>query len=250
MRRRAAQKLNERESRIMAKRQWTANPCGLEADYETTERVRYETYPWLKRYLDGVAPLTKGKRVLEIGPGVGTDLKQFARAGAECHAVDITEGHLEHTAHNLEIEGYAAGFHHADAVSLPFGDGLFDYVFCNGVLHHIPEADKVIAEIERVLKPTGSMYLVVYNKWSWFHLYKILTWPFWRRSYSSHMATVERGADGVDRKPYIKLYTRGILSKLFGDRWEWASWTRTCSPLPDWVGFGGWFHEVVAWRKR
>lgn len=240
----------QREAREHAVRQWTTNPCGLEEDYEATERARYEAYPWLKKYLDKVLRYgAKGSRVLEIGPGVGTDLKQFARAGAECSAIDITHEHLKHTRENLLSENLEAWLYIEDATELHFPDGYFDLVFINGVLHHIPEAEQVIAEIERVLKPGGAMYLVVYSWWSWFHLYKLLTWRPWRMSYSSHMATLERGADGVDRKPYIKLYTRGILSRLLDARWHWASRTRTMSPLPDWIGFGGWFHEVVAVKR-
>jgi hypothetical protein len=86
----------------------------------------------------------------------------------------------------------------------------------------------------------------LWKPWTWkFNLIRAI-----RMGWDGWWSTLEQGADGVDRKPYIKLYTRGILSKLLGDRWQWAmSCTLTMSPLPDWIGFGGWFHEVVAVKR-
>jgi SAM-dependent methyltransferase len=237
------------DAREHAIRQWTANPCGLERNYAETERVRYETYPWLKKLLDVYTVGAYQKRVLEIGPGVGTDLVQFARAGAICHGVDITRAHLNHTHGNFHREGLTFFGSLCDAADLSeYGDGYFDLVLCNGVLHHIPEDEQVIAEIHRVLRPGGILLLIVYNRWSWFWLYKLLTWRPWKLDWAGHLATLERGADGVERKPYIKPYTRRMLEKLLLG-WIWWSGTECGSPLPDQLTgmtLGGWFHVVHA----
>src|SRR6185503_12457249 len=62
------------------------------------ERTRYAQQAWQRR----VFPFDRcrGQRVLEIGVGLGTDLAQFAKAGAICHAIDITDRHLEAAARN------------------------------------------------------------------------------------------------------------------------------------------------------
>lgn len=48
----------------------------------------------------------------------------------------------------------------ADAARLPFGDGRFQRVECDAVLEHVPDADRVAREIERVLKPGGYAHVV------------------------------------------------------------------------------------------
>src|SRR5258708_23698162 len=53
-----------------------------------------------------------------------------------------------------------------DATSLEFSDAAFDVVYSFGVLQHIPEAQKAVAEIHRVLKPGGEVVAMVYNRTS------------------------------------------------------------------------------------
>src|SRR6266508_3094173 len=50
----------------------------------------------------------------------------------------------------------------ADIIGLPFPDGEFDVVMCNHVLYHLPDRDRVIAELARVLKP-GGRFTGIYN---------------------------------------------------------------------------------------
>lgn len=265
------------EARKGAQATWGYRECGtVEGDFHgyldyfhVVERKRYEAYPWLQQLLEETAFRFNGKRVLEIGPGQGTDLVQFARAGAECAAVDITEAHLQSTARNFGCRGLRApDLYKVDATNLPYGRPVFDLVFSNGVLHHIPEADRVVAEVKRVLNPSGLFVFLVYNKWSWFALHKALTafvdpvclWKPWtwkfnlfraiRLGWDGWLSTLEEGADGKERKPYIKLYTVGDLSRLLGG-WEWSSHTYCGSPMPDSLtgrSLGGWFHVVYARR--
>lgn len=235
------------QARKGAQATWGYRQCGtVEGQFSShlgyfheVERKRYEAYPWLYRLLYELG--VGGKRVLEIGPGQGTDLVQFVEQGAECEAVDITEAHLQSTARNFGCRGLKTPvLWKMDATELPFHDKQVDLVFMNGVLHHIPEADEVVAEVKRVLKPSGLFVFLVYNKWSWFNLYRTLRRsPLW---------AIEEGADGKDRKPYIKLYTKRDLSRLL-EGWKWSSTTQCGSPMPDWAcgkSLGGWFHVVYA----
>lgn len=214
-----------KDARMEARKQWNARACGeLPGDqrsldyFDAVARDRYRQQPWMHDYF-GYERFA-GKQVLEIGIGQGTDMMQFAQAGAICHGVDITENHLELTALNATLRGYEVDLHEVDATRLPFADNTIDCVYSFGVLHHIPEIEKVVSEIYRVLKPGGGVMIALYYKWSAFHLlWKLLAngirngWLF-TKGYSGLLATIESGADGVNVKPYVRLFSKHGARKM------------------------------------
>jgi ubiquinone/menaquinone biosynthesis C-methylase UbiE len=150
--------------------------------------------------------------------GLGTDLKQFARNGADCYGVDITDAHLSLARQNFATEGCKLTLQRGDATALPFPDGYFDCVYSFGVIHHIPDVDAVMREAHRVLKPGGLIQLAVYHRFS-IHavslfLRAILSGQIARIGVSGVLATIEKGADGVTIKPYVKLYSAPGLRHL------------------------------------
>ena len=96
----------------------------------------------------------KGGRVLEIGcgrgAGVGILIERF-RAGHVC-AIDIDLRRLPRGRRP------GASFIAGAAEHLPFPNRSFDAVFDFGVLHHVPEWQTAVAEVARVLKPSGRFY--------------------------------------------------------------------------------------------
>lgn len=227
MRRRSRQRgADVRESaRIEATKQWNARACGeLDGDRATldyfrrVELDRYTRQPWQRRYF--LYEDFNGKDVLEIGIGQGTDLMQFARAGAHCHGVDITDNHIQLSKSNFELNGIPVDIRKADATKLPYGDATIDCVYSFGVIHHIPEAEQVLAEIRRVLKPGGVLLIALYYKWSAFHLFSklfahgILMGWLVTKGYAGLLATIEEGADGVSTRPYVKMYSKSDVARL------------------------------------
>ena len=105
------------------------------------EKNRYDIQPWMHDYFQ--FEKFAGKRVLEIGVGQGTDLVQFAKAGALCHAIDITDNHLSLAAQNFSIRRLNIEFKKCDAVAISYPDDYFDTVYSFGVIHHIPEAERI-----------------------------------------------------------------------------------------------------------
>lgn len=212
-------------AREQAQTQWNATACGeLTGDKNTVEyflrveKDRYSQQDWVHDYFNYRE--FSGKRVLEIGVGQGTDLMQFAKEGAEVFGVDITDNHLELTKCNFVLQKKEVDLRKADATSLPFPDEYFDCVYSFGVLHHIPEIDKVMTEIQRVLKPGGGVMIALYHKWSAFHIFwKLLAnglrngWLF-SKGYAGLLATIESGADGVAVKPWVKLYSKSEMRRL------------------------------------
>jgi SAM-dependent methyltransferase len=58
--------------------------------------------------------------------------------------------------------------------SLPFPDASFDLVYSNGVIHHLPETARVIAEFHRVLRPGGTAIVMVYHRRSFNYVVSIM----------------------------------------------------------------------------
>lgn len=211
------------EARAQAQAQWNANPCGAlptgeyDRDYfAKVEAERFRLQYWQKDFFDYTS--FRGGRVLEIGVGLGTDLKQFARNGATCVGVDITDTHLELTRLNFRQEGYEVELRKGDATHLPFPDGYFDCVYSFGVIHHIPDADRVIAEVQRVLRPGGTFQVSLYHLFSihtvYLFLHALLKGRLWTLGVAGVLATIESGADGITVKPYVKLYSLRRLKNL------------------------------------
>jgi len=161
---------------------WEASPCGssyasapegTREYFDEVERARYELEPFLPQFADFDG--ARGKRLLEIGVGLGTDFVNFVRAGAEATGVDLTEKGVELVRRRLELEGLTADVLVADAEQLPFEDGTFDRVYSWGVLHHTPDTARAVREALRVLRPGGEFCVMLYARVSWVSL------GFWLR---------------------------------------------------------------------
>ena len=151
---------------------WERAACGedlylaglTQDEYLKQERARYELEPYIDSFAEfGVS---RGRKVLEIGVGLGADHQRFAQAGAELSGIDLTERAVEHTRRRLGLLGLSSDLSTGDAESLPFPDGTFETVYSWGVIHHSPDTSKAVAEIRRVLRPGGVAKIMIYHKWS------------------------------------------------------------------------------------
>lgn len=155
---------------------WEREPCGTNARitgefetgsrawFEAVERNRYDNEPMIH----AAAQFTRhrDKRLLEIGVGAGTDHLQWARAGAVCHGVDLTEAAIEATRRRLALYGFASALRRLDAERLPFDDGDFDLVWSWGVIHHAEQPERIVAEVHRVLREGGEFRGMMYKRYS------------------------------------------------------------------------------------
>ena len=87
--------------------------------------------------------------MLDVGCGNGIFTLRFANAGARVTGLDYSRHLLGQNSHPLLVCG--------DATSLPFSDGSFEVVFEANVLHHVPDRERVIAEMAR----TSRRYVVL-----------------------------------------------------------------------------------------
>lgn len=124
----------------------------------------------LRRYLPGFDP--RGVRVLDVGCGDAGVLIAFAEAGARASGIEPYERSVERGRVRAEEHGVEVDLRTGVAESLPFADGSFDLVVLDNVLEHVQDRDKTLAEIRRVLRPDGTLYLVtpkpfaLYSLWS------------------------------------------------------------------------------------
>jgi len=158
---------------------WQLHPCGdqqvggltqafagdCRQFFREYDQFRYRREPHILRAMDRFQ--WAGKRVLEIGIGQGADAEQLVRRGARWSGLDLTQASVDRMrmrtqVHDLVVENIRVG----SALDIPYGDQEFDVVFSHGVLHHVPEIRRAQAEIRRVLKPTGSLVMMVYAKHS------------------------------------------------------------------------------------
>ncbi len=152
---------------------WNAIPCGTR-DFPKGDRRRFFQDLEVERYtLEPHIPRFarfergRGKRLLEVGVGAGTDFVNWVRAGAVATGIDLTPQGIALTRERLELEGLEAELHVADAEALPFADASFDIVYSYGVLHHSPDTVRAIREVHRVLKPGGTALVMIYHVHSW-----------------------------------------------------------------------------------
>jgi len=162
------------EVKERVRRFWEETPCGVihtdaepgtAAFYREIERQRDDAEPMIAGYADFAGG--RGKRLLEIGVGVGTDFVKHARAGAIATGVDLTEQSVQLVRERLALEGLEGAVQQADAERLPFEDGSFDKVYSWGVLHHTPDPLRAVREAIRVLAPGGEIIVMLYGRWSW-----------------------------------------------------------------------------------
>jgi len=124
-------------------------------------QARYNLEPYLRPFAGFDA---NGRRVLEVGVGMGADHAEWARSGAKLAGVDFSPRAVEWTAQRLAAEALPHGLAVADAERLPFPDDSFDLVYSWGVLHHTPDTAAAFREVHRVLRPGGELRAMIYHR--------------------------------------------------------------------------------------
>jgi ubiquinone/menaquinone biosynthesis C-methylase UbiE len=155
---------------------WNRRPCNIRhSKLEVGTRAYFDEVEERKYFVEHHIPefaqfeRWKGKKVLEVGCGIGTDAANFARAGAEYTAVELSEKSLDLARRRFEVFGLKGKFIacNAERLSEHVDGRAFDLVYSFGVIHHTPDQRAVVWEIRRVIKDDGEFRLMVYAKNSW-----------------------------------------------------------------------------------
>ncbi|MGF1457250.1 MAG: bifunctional 2-polyprenyl-6-hydroxyphenol methylase/3-demethylubiquinol 3-O-methyltransferase UbiG [Alphaproteobacteria bacterium] len=105
-----------------------------------------------------------GKSVLDLGCAGGFMAEAMAAEGAHVTGIDPAERALEAARAHAGQSGYDIRYDVGVGESLPYDDGVFDYVVCVDVLEHVSDLQQVLAEINRVLKPGGLFLYDTINR--------------------------------------------------------------------------------------
>ena len=120
----------------------------------------------------------KCRKVLDVGCGNGYVLSKYALEGGEVYGIDITQAGVDLCLKRFELFGLVGNFRVADAQDIPYPDSTFDCVCSMGVLHHVPDTQKALDEIFRVLKPGGRLIVMFYHRHSAKYQLKYRVWSW------------------------------------------------------------------------
>jgi ubiquinone/menaquinone biosynthesis C-methylase UbiE len=144
------------------------NAVGTKGFFKELDEYRFYKLAYLPNIVDFSG--YQGKKVLEVGCGVGTDLLRFAQKGARVTGVDLSQTAVELARRNFALNGPKADLRVMDGEHLLFEDNEFDMVYAHGVLQYTANPMQMLNEIKRVLKPGGHAIVMVYNRMSWLNL--------------------------------------------------------------------------------
>jgi SAM-dependent methyltransferase len=154
----------------------TRHPVGSPGFFADLDQYHFEKLHHLPRLVDFDG--YRGKQVLDVGCGAGTDLARFARGGACVTGVDISSSAIALARANFAQQGLEADLRETDGERLPFADAMFDLVYAHGVVQYTVDGRRLIEECRRVLKPGGTAIFQVYNRLSWLNaLSKLMKVP-------------------------------------------------------------------------
>jgi SAM-dependent methyltransferase len=104
----------------------------------------------------------EGKSVLDAGAGTGLLSLELAKRGANVTLLDVAPEALAIAGRHFEDQGQTAAFVEGSILNLPFEDASFDLVWNTGVVEHFHsnERRQAIAEMLRVVKPTGVVVTI------------------------------------------------------------------------------------------
>jgi ubiquinone/menaquinone biosynthesis C-methylase UbiE len=212
-----------RKKRIQA--YWSGNPQGSrrvplreqKEFFANYEKHRYEVEPFIPRIAG--FERSQGKRVLEVGCGVGTDLRQFAKNGASVTGLDLSHRSAKLAALSLRLFGLEGDIVVGDAELLPFRSETFDQAYSYGVLHHTPHTLQAIRELYRVLTNYGNATVMLYHKYSLPLVWILLRYGLLRGEALGKDVNqlITDHSEDAGWSPLTKFYTRDQALSMFNE---------------------------------
>lgn len=198
---------------------------------DTRLRRRASAYTGVHTGVDARVPAVAAvvaaapRRILEVGCGWGELAEWLAReTEAEVVATDLSP-HMVELARERGVDARVA-----DVQELPFADGEFDCAVAAWILYHVPDLDRGIAELSRVLRPGGTLVAVTNSR---YHLMEL------RDLVGSGVSTLsfnrENGEELLSRS-FARVRREDIDGRLeFADRDEVEEYVRASISMSPFV---------------
>lgn len=155
---------------------WDRRPCNIKHSaaergsrqyFDEVEQRRYFVEPHIREFAQ--FDRWRGRRVLEVGCGIGTDGACFSRAGANYTGIDVSEASLTLARQRFDLLQLPGRFIRANGEDMVAALELasFDFVYSFGVIHHTPHPQAVVRQIRRLMRPDAEFRLMLYARDSW-----------------------------------------------------------------------------------
>jgi SAM-dependent methyltransferase len=155
---------------------WDKRPCNIRHSpkavgsrefFDEVEQRKHFVEPHIPQFAE--FDRWAGKRVLEVGCGIGTAAVNFARAGADYTGVELSEVSLNLTRKRFDVYGLKGKFLlcNAERLSAHVKRNHYDLVYSFGVIHHSPYQRAIVEQIRKVVRDDGELRCMLYAKNSW-----------------------------------------------------------------------------------
>jgi SAM-dependent methyltransferase len=149
-----------------------------------------------------------GKRILDVGCGLGTYVKKLQAFSDKVYGVDIDPDKV------ARAQGEMENIHLAPAEDLPFPASHFDVVLLHEVLEHVDDDRRAVLEAYRVARVGGCLVVFVPNRLYPFETHGV----YWRGDYHfGNIPLVNYLPDPLRNRlcPHVRAYTANSLLRLF-----------------------------------
>ena len=202
---------------------WDSRPCnirhsnakiGSKKYFDEVEKRKYFVEPHIPKFAD--FNKWKGKKVLEIGCGIGTDTINFARAGAFITAVELSPKSLEIAKKRAKVFGFQNKIKlylaNAEELSTVVPVKPYDLIYSFGVIHHSPQPKKIINEIKKYCNKKSLVEIMIYYRYSWkvlWILFKYGKGAFWKLD-----QLIAENSEAAIGSPVTYVFSKGEAKRL------------------------------------
>jgi len=173
---------------------WDGRPCNIRHSTQPVgSRAYFDEVEARKYFVEAHIPTFaefarwRGKRVLEVGCGIGTDTVSFARNGARVTSVDLSEKSLEIAQQRVKVyrlQGQVKFYcGNAEELERVVPVESYDLIYSFGVIHHTPRPERVLEQLRKYAKAGTTVKIMVYHRRSYKVAWILLTegkGAFWK----------------------------------------------------------------------